>query len=75
MEEDKEHSAVISYGPSEVIAYAHYHMNGRFMILRRIFEEIRKLMPNFNPAQILDFGCGPGIGACAAVDVWQVNRN
>ena len=69
---DQKTTSTISYGPSDVIAYAHYKMNERFMILRRVFEEIRWLMPNFIPVRILDFGCGPGISACAAVDVWEV---
>lgn len=67
-----ETSTTINYGPSEVIAYAYYHMNGRFVILRRILGEIQKLMPNFTPTRILDFGCGPGVGACVVVDIWKV---
>ena len=74
VDNDKNISKTISYGPSEVITYAHYHMNDRFLILRRIFKEIKKLIPNFVPTRILDFGCGPGTAACAAVDVWQVKK-
>ena len=63
---------VLSYGPNEAIVYAQYHMTGRFVILRRIFKEIKMVMPSFVPERVFDFGCGPGTAATAAVDVWKV---
>ena len=59
-----------TYGPSEVVAYCQYHMSSRFVILRRVFEEMRMLRPSLEPLRVLDFGCGPGTAASALVDVW-----
>jgi ribosomal protein RSM22 (predicted rRNA methylase) len=59
------------YGPDETIVYASYHLPGRFSILQRIFRDIRKFVPNFQPTSMLDFGCGPATGGVAALAAWD----
>ena len=58
------------YGPSEAVAYTHYFFPGKFTITRRIFREVQSLLPDYQPRKMLDFGCGPGTGGAAALDVW-----
>ena len=67
---DKKSGDIHAYGPEETIAYAQYHMPSRFAITKRVFDEIKTLLPDFRPRRILDFGCGPGTAAAAAVTVW-----
>ena len=62
---------VIAYGPDETIAYSHYFMPSRYSITKRIFDEIKTLMPKFKPKNIIDFGCGPGTAGAAAKDTWN----
>jgi len=61
---------VHAYGPDETVAYAHYYAPSRFGITRRVFREIRTLLPAWEPTNMLDFGCGPATAGAAAVDVW-----
>jgi len=70
VKENTKIAETIVYGPIEAITYCSYHMSSRFVILRRIFYELSLVMPSFKPNRILDFGCGPGTVASAAVDVW-----
>lgn len=65
--------AVMVYGPEETIAYSHYFMPARFGITRRIFSEMQRLLPNFTPTRIVDFGCGPGTALAAAIDTFSVS--
>jgi SAM-dependent methyltransferase len=44
-------------------AYAHH--------MRVLSEVAGELGPSFAPKSVLDFGCGPGVGLAAAVQVWQ----
>lgn len=62
---------VKAYGPEETIAYMHYFFPGKFSIHRRVFRDLATFLgPSFKPKRILDFGCGPGTAAAAAIDVW-----
>jgi ribosomal protein RSM22 (predicted rRNA methylase) len=54
-------SEVIVYGPEETIAYTHYFMPSRFILLKRIMKELKALLPNYRPKRVFDFGCGPGM--------------
>lgn len=60
-----------AYGPEEAIAYAHYFMPPRFSIARKVFVEVRTVLPNFKPSRVIDFGCGPGTAGAAVHDVWE----
>jgi len=65
------HAPVVhAYGPDETVAYAHYYAPSRFGITRRVFREVRTLLPSWQPTNMLDFGCGPATAGAAAVDVW-----
>lgn len=68
--DDKAMLKVVAYGPEETIAYAHYFMTSHFMITKRVFKEMKMLLPNFKPTRVLDFGCGPGTAGAAGIDVW-----
>jgi 2-polyprenyl-3-methyl-5-hydroxy-6-metoxy-1,4-benzoquinol methylase len=61
---------VMAYGPEETVAYCHYFFPSKFNITRRIFRDIKLLLPKYNPSKILDFGCGPGTAGLAAFEVW-----
>jgi ribosomal protein RSM22 (predicted rRNA methylase) len=69
--DEKNEESMMAYGPEETVAYAQFHMKARFIILRRIFEEIRTLLPSFLPSTVIDFGCGPGTAATSAFAVWS----
>jgi ribosomal protein RSM22 (predicted rRNA methylase) len=62
--------AIRAYGPDEAVAFAHYFAPSYFGISRRVFREVQTILPHFQPKNMLDFGCGPGTAAAAAVDVW-----
>mmetsp|Transcript_10422 Transcript_10422/g.15854 ORF Transcript_10422/g.15854 Transcript_10422/m.15854 type:complete len:895 (+) Transcript_10422:39-2723(+) len=66
----KEADRVMPYGPEETIAYVNYFFPSRYVITRRVFREIKTILPKYKPQRILDFGCGPGTAGAAAVDVW-----
>ena len=61
---------VKAYGAEDTVAYTNYHFPARFAVMRRVFTEILKISPTFQPASILDFGCGPGTSGAAAMDIW-----
>jgi SAM-dependent methyltransferase len=58
------------YGPEETIAYAHFFMQARYSITRKILRDVKLLRPTFKPTRIIDFGCGPGTAGAAAYEVW-----
>jgi SAM-dependent methyltransferase len=66
----KEAARVMSYGPEETVAYANFFMPSRYVITRRVLNEVKSFLPKYRPRRIFDFGCGPGTCAAAAVDVW-----
>jgi ribosomal protein RSM22 (predicted rRNA methylase) len=66
----KEASRVMSYGPEETVAYVNFFMPSRYVITRRVFNELKELLPKYRPRRIYDFGCGPATCAAAAIDVW-----
>jgi ubiquinone/menaquinone biosynthesis C-methylase UbiE len=63
-------TALRAYGADETIAYCRYFLPGRFSVLRRILREVQMIMPDFVPHRVVDFGCGPAVGAAACFDVW-----
>lgn len=69
----KEASRVMSYGPEETVAYVNFFMPSRYVITRRVFNELKSFLPKYRPRRIFDFGCGPATCAAAAVDVWGLD--
>jgi SAM-dependent methyltransferase len=62
---------VITYGPEETVAYAHYFLPARFALTKRVLEEVKLLLPQFQPRRVLDFGCGPATAGAAVAEVWK----
>jgi len=60
------------YGPEESITYTRYYMPGRFAHIHRVFGDVKRMMPNWHPRTMLDFGCGPGTALVAAADIWSI---
>ena len=60
----------IVYGPMEAIVYTENFMPTRHQVLRRIMGELQVIIPSFKPSKVLDFGCGPGTGYTAALEIW-----
>ena len=53
---------IYAYGPEETVAYSHFFMPARFTVTRKIFADIKKVLPSFKPSRVVDFGCGPATG-------------
>lgn len=64
-------SEVNTYGPDESIAYSHYFLSSRFGIVNRVLNEIKTLHPDFKPARVLDYGCGPATGGACVRHVYN----
>lgn len=45
-------------------------MIGTFASAIKVFEEVKKSLPDFRPNKILDFGSGPGTAIWAAQEVF-----
>mmetsp|Transcript_31690 Transcript_31690/g.49557 ORF Transcript_31690/g.49557 Transcript_31690/m.49557 type:complete len:386 (-) Transcript_31690:28-1185(-) len=61
----------IDYTPSLAAAYVAHRMPGVYGCTYRLFEEIKKNYPGFQPKTMLDFGSGPGTTIWAASEVWR----
>lgn len=64
-----------AYGTEDTIAYSYYFLPARFNITKRVFNELKTILPNFVPSRIIDFGCGPATAGAAAAEVWNKNQN
>lgn len=64
-----------AYGAEDTIAYSYYFLPARFNITKRVFNELKTILPNFIPSRIIDFGCGPATAGAAAAEVWNKNQN
>lgn len=51
-------------------AYLAVRMPATFAAIKRVLEECKKRMPDFNPKSVLDVGAGPGTASWAASDVF-----
>jgi ribosomal protein RSM22 (predicted rRNA methylase) len=61
---------VIVYDRIKALAYAAFRFPGVFACASRVFAELRMRRPDFVPARVLDYGCGPGTGLLAIQHVW-----
>eukprot|EP01080_Neovahlkampfia_damariscottae_P002822 gene2822-4229_t len=51
---------MMKYSETDVVAYIAHRIPGIYGTITRIFNEIKKKMPNYKPYSMLDFGTGPG---------------
>jgi ribosomal protein RSM22 (predicted rRNA methylase) len=61
---------VIVYDRIKAMAYAAFRLPGVFACVSRVLAELRLRRPDFVPARVLDYGCGPGTGMLAIQHVW-----
>ncbi|GHA10459.1 hypothetical protein GCM10007989_00770 [Devosia pacifica] len=55
---------------TDALAYAMSRMPATFAAARYVLEEIAELLPDFQPATVLDAASGPGTASWAALDSW-----
>ncbi|XP_021905126.1 methyltransferase-like protein 17, mitochondrial [Carica papaya] len=60
----------LKYRDDEAIAYVASRMPAVYSACHRIFSEIRRRLPDFSPANVLDFGAGTGSAFWALREVW-----
>jgi ribosomal protein RSM22 (predicted rRNA methylase) len=69
----KQFDPPIVYGEYEAVAYACHRMPAIYATTRRVFGEISRRMPDWNPTSMLDFGSGTGTTIWAAKDTWTTS--
>ena len=57
--------------PLDVAAYAAYRLPATFAAIHAALDQVRILLPDWQPQSLLDCGAGPGSAAWAATQVWQ----
>jgi ribosomal protein RSM22 (predicted rRNA methylase) len=57
----------IDYGARETFASLRYRTERNFVVSRGVMAELKLLVPDFNPATVMDFGCGTGSASIAAM--------
>uniref|UniRef100_A0A7C9AM75 Uncharacterized protein n=1 Tax=Opuntia streptacantha TaxID=393608 RepID=A0A7C9AM75_OPUST len=60
----------LAYRDDETAAYVASRMPAVYSACYRILKEIRRRLPGFSPAKVLDFGSGTGSAFWALRDVW-----
>lgn len=60
----------LTYKDDETVAYVASRMPAVYSACYRILREIRRRLPSFSPAKVLDFGSGTGSAFWALRDVW-----
>lgn len=60
----------LTYRDDETVAYVASRMPAVYSACYRILKEIRRRVPGFSPAKVLDFGSGTGSAFWALRDVW-----
>ncbi len=60
--------------PEARAAYLLTRLPATFAANRFVFDEVRRLAPEFTPASMLDFGAGPGTASWAASTLWESLR-
>jgi ribosomal protein RSM22 (predicted rRNA methylase) len=56
--------------PEARAAYLLTRLPATFAASQHVFREVRRIVPEFEPATILDLGAGPGTGSWAALEIW-----
>ncbi|CAH9065757.1 unnamed protein product [Cuscuta epithymum] len=60
----------LKYQEDETLAYVASRMPAVYSALYRVLSEVRRRVPNFSPAKVLDFGAGTGSAFWATREVW-----
>nr|GMD01543.1 rsm22-cox11 tandem protein 2, mitochondrial-like [Ipomoea batatas] len=60
----------LRYQEGEAIAYVASRMPAVYSALYRVLSEVRRRVPDFSPAKVLDFGAGTGSAFWAMREVW-----
>ncbi|KAK4741247.1 hypothetical protein SAY87_024835 [Trapa incisa] len=60
----------LKYLDDETIAYVASRMPAVYSACYRVLKEVRRRLPGFSPARVLDFGAGAGSAFWALRDVW-----
>ncbi|XP_021816485.1 methyltransferase-like protein 17, mitochondrial isoform X2 [Prunus avium] len=60
----------LTYRDDETIAYVASRMPAVFSACHRVLKEVRRRLPEFSPARVLDFGAGTGSAFWALREVW-----
>lgn len=60
----------IEYGRQEAVAYVASRFPSVYGVIFKVMSEIRRRLPDFKPARMLDYGTGPGTGIWAAHHVF-----
>lgn len=58
------------YRDDETVAYVASRMPAVYSACHRVLKEVRRRLPDFSPARVLDFGAGPGSALWAMREVW-----
>ncbi|KAL6005635.1 hypothetical protein ACLOJK_006205 [Asimina triloba] len=60
----------LRYRDDETLAYVASRMPAVYSACHRVLREVRRRLPDFSPAKVLDFGSGPGTALWALREVW-----
>ncbi|PKU69849.1 uncharacterized protein LOC110111282 [Dendrobium catenatum] len=60
----------LKYKEDETVAYVASRMPAVYSACHRVLKEVRRRLPDFSPASVLDFGAGPGSAIWAMREVW-----
>ncbi|XP_008775004.2 methyltransferase-like protein 17, mitochondrial isoform X2 [Phoenix dactylifera] len=60
----------LKYREDETVAYVASRMPAVYSACHRVLREVRRRLPEFSPARVLDFGAGPGSVLWAMREVW-----
>ncbi|KAH6790686.1 copper ion binding / methyltransferase [Perilla frutescens var. frutescens] len=60
----------LRYHEDQAIAYVAARMPAVYSALYRVLSEVRRRVPDFAPAKVLDFGAGTGSALWAMMEVW-----
>ncbi|XP_051145642.1 rsm22-cox11 tandem protein 2, mitochondrial [Andrographis paniculata] len=60
----------LKYQEDQTVAYVAARMPAVYSALHRVLGEVRRRVPDFTPAKVLDFGAGTGSALWAMMEVW-----
>ncbi|CAA0812270.1 Unknown protein [Striga hermonthica] len=60
----------LKYQEEQAVAYVAARMPAVYSALYRVLNEVRRRVPDFTPAKVLDFGAGTGSALWAIMEVW-----
>ncbi|KAL3817888.1 hypothetical protein ACJIZ3_003793 [Penstemon smallii] len=60
----------LKYQEEQTVAYVAARMPAVYSALYRVLSEVKRRVPDFTPAKVLDFGAGTGSALWAMMEVW-----